>query len=59
MGNFELKFVIKLCMSQLQMLAPVLIKKAARFTGSHIINVAMSRYDNVRNGATAGSEFAS
>jgi len=44
-------------MSQLQMLATVLVKKAARVTGSHIINVAMSRYDYARNGTTAGSGF--
>jgi hypothetical protein len=46
-------------MSQLQMLAPVLVQKAARVTGGHINNVAMSRYDDARNGTTAGSGFAS
>jgi hypothetical protein len=40
------------------MLAPVLEKKGERVTGSHIINVKMSRYDSVRNGTTAGSGFA-
>jgi hypothetical protein len=50
-----LKFVIKLCVSQLQMLAPVLVKKATRGTGSNIINAAMSRYDDARNGTPAGS----
>lgn len=46
-------------MSQLQMFAPVVVKKAARVTGNHIINIAMSRYDDARNGTTAGSGFAS
>jgi hypothetical protein len=41
------------------MFAPALVKKAARVTGSHIINVTMSRCDNARNGTTAGSGFAS
>lgn len=59
MENFELKFVIKLCTSQLQNgRATVLEKEGERVTGSHIINVTMSRYGNVRNGTTAGSGFA-
>jgi hypothetical protein len=43
MEILNLYFVLKLCMWQLEMLAPILEKKVAGVTGYHIINVTLSR----------------